>query len=92
MIKSNIVTRNYEEEAAKAKKGQILPDGRYLDERNNPDCRCQIIVRNGLVYYQDECNNHCKGPATKTNVKKNIIETRACLREFRKFSSGKYYN
>lgn len=81
MIASKFRTRYIEIEAAKAKKGQLLPNGIYLDESDNSVFPCQVAVEDGVVYYQDECNTNNHGPATKTNVKATIASTKAYIRE-----------
>lgn len=73
--------RDLEKEAMKAKKGQVLPDGIYLDESKNSIFPCHVIVKGGEVYYEDECNVQNDGPATKTNVRNCIATTKAYLRE-----------
>jgi hypothetical protein len=84
MIMSNFRTRYFEDEAVNARKGQVLPDGIYLDELDNPIFPCQVVVENGFVYYQDECDSQCDGPATKTNIRNCIATTKAYLRECKK--------
>ncbi len=76
--------RDFEKEAMKAKKGQVLPDGIYLDESDNSIFPCQVIVKDGVVFYRDECNDQIDGPATKTNVRNCIATTKAYLRECKK--------
>lgn len=73
--------RDVEKESMKAKKGQVLPDGIYLDESDNPIFPCQVIVTGGIVFYRDECNEQNDGPATKTNVRNCIATTKAYIRE-----------
>nr|WP_308545296.1 hypothetical protein [uncultured Lachnoclostridium sp.] len=72
--------RDLEREAAKVKRGQILPDGDYLDEWDSSIFPCCVRVEDGKVFYIDDRNYDDYGPATKTNVKSTIAKTKAYLR------------
>lgn len=68
--------RDLEKEAVKVKRGQPLPDGVYLDESKNPIYPCQVIVKDGVVFYKDKNIVKNNGLATKTNIRGLIAKTK----------------
>lgn len=85
MLRGDLKHRDFEKEAAKLKKGQVLPDGLYLDESDNSYYACQVVVENGEIYFHDEYDHQNKGLATKTNLKYYLPKVRAYIRECKQY-------